>query len=175
MRNLMKLIVITALVALLICVAMTCAMADEKIYTSPVFKLPVDRVQADEWAESQPEETTPEEVPEETPEEGEDLPDQPTQAPDGETAIEPEEQGQPQRYVRIYSSQGSVVTEGEIINLTSELIGFDGVEYTLQWQCDKGDGAGWTDVEGGTRGSLTFIASRETIQYSWRLLVNIIE
>jgi len=175
MRNLMKLIVITALAALLICAAMTCAMADEQIYTSPAFKLPVDRLEAEEWAEGQPEETTPEEVTDGNPEEGEDLPDQPTQAPDGETVVEPEEEGKPQRYVRIYSSQGDVVTEGEIINLTSELIGFDGAEYTLQWQCDKGDGEGWNDVEGATRGSLTFIASRETIKYSWRLLVNINE
>lgn len=175
MRNLKKLIVITALAALLICVAMTCAMADEKIYTSPVFKLPVDRMQAEEWVEAQPEETTPEEATEETPAEGEDLPDQPTQAPDGETVVEPEEQGQPQRYVRIYSSQGEVVTEGEIINLTSELVGFDDLNYTLQWQCDKGDGAGWADIPNATNRSFTFIASKETIKYSWRLLVNIIE
>jgi len=175
MRNLKKLIVIVAMAVLLICVAMTCASADEQIYTSPVFKLPLDRVQAEEWAENQPEDAEPEEgAEEETPgEEGD--PDQPAQEPDGETVVEPEEEGKPQRQVRIYSSQGSVVTEGEIINLTSELIGFDDVEYTLQWQCDKGDGEGWADVPNATRGNFTFIASKETIKYSWRLLVNIKE
>ena len=87
MKNLKKLIVITAMAALLICVAMTCAAADEKIYESPVFKLPVDRLQAEQWVENQPEET---EAPAETdvvPGEEEQLPDQPTQAPDGETLL----------------------------------------------------------------------------------------
>ena len=175
MKNLKKLIVITAMAALLICVAMTCAAADEKIYESPVFKLPVDRLQAEQWVENQPEET---EAPAETdvvPGEEEQLPDQPTQAPDGETIVETQENGEPQRYVRIYSSQGKVVTEGEIIRLTSELVGFDGMNYTLQWQWDKGEGAGWEDIPNATRDSYTFIAGKETIKYSWRLLVNIDE
>lgn len=175
MRNLKKLIVIVAMAALLICVAMTCAMADEKIYESPVFKLPVDRLQAEQWAENQPEETEPETADDEVPGEEGDLSDQPTQAPDGETIVETEENGEPQRYVRIYTSQGKVVTEGEIIRLTSELVGFDGLDYTLQWQWDKGEGAGWEDIPDATRDSFTFIASKETIKYSWRLLVNINE
>ena len=174
MRNLMKLIVITALAALLICAAMTCAMADEQIYTSPVFKLPVDRLEAEEWAEGQPEEEIPEEQPaEEIPDEDEQP--ETTQAPDGETVVEPAEEGKPQRYVRIYTSQGDVVTDGEIINLTSELIGFEGLDVSYQWQCDKNDGAGWFDIEGATRDRFTFIANKETIQYSWRLIVNINE
>ena len=44
MRKLMKLIVITALTALLFCALITCAAADEKIYTSPTFTLPTDRL-----------------------------------------------------------------------------------------------------------------------------------
>ena len=45
MKNLMKLIVITALTALLLCMVITCASADEKIYTSPVFRLPKDKLE----------------------------------------------------------------------------------------------------------------------------------
>ena len=89
--------------------------------------------------------------------------------------FEPTEEGKPQRYVRIYTSQGEVVTDGEIINLTSELIGFDGLDVTYQWQCDKNDGVGWFDIEGANRDRFTFIANKETIQYSWRLIVNINE
>ena len=54
MRNLMKLIAITAMTALLLFALMTCAFADEKIYTSPVFRLPLDRlVRAEQIMESQ--------------------------------------------------------------------------------------------------------------------------
>ena len=57
MRNLMKLIAITAMTALLLFALTTCAAADEKIYTSPVFKLPPERLEkAEELIEAQEEE-----------------------------------------------------------------------------------------------------------------------
>ena len=193
MKNQKKLIVIAAIIALLICaVLMSCAMADEKIYTSPTFKLPAEKIQ--EWADGQPEEETPEEVkPEEgTPEEGEledewldedpredeDLEGQ----PEGETPAEGQEgeEGEvvgeakvPERTVTIRSSQGDVVTEGEIIYLTSKLKGFDGLDIAYQWQVDRGDGEGWVDVEGANRSKHMFVADKETIQYSWRLIVTV--
>ena len=94
----------------------------------------------------------------------------------GATAeAEPEENSEPARQIRIISSQGPVVTEGEIIYLTGELIGFEGLNVSYQWQVDRGDGAGWTDVEGAVRSRHMFVASRETIEYSWRLIVHILE
>ena len=75
----------------------------------------------------------------------------------------------------IFSSQGDVVTEGEIIYLTSVLKGFDGLDVTYQWQVDRDDGKGWVDVEGATRDRHMFVASKETIKYSWRLLVRVNE
>ena len=64
MKNQKKLIVIVTMIALLMCVVFTYAIADEKIYTSPTFKLPADQIM--DWAESEPEEEVPEEgVPEE--------------------------------------------------------------------------------------------------------------
>lgn len=169
MKNLMKLIVIATMTALLICVAMTCAAADEKIYTSPVFKLPADRVT--DWANAQPDEVPPEDGtgaeqggPDEAgPEEGAE--------PVGDSG----ESATTERRVRIFSSQGDVVTEGEIIYLTSSLEGFDGLDVTFQWQVDRGDGKGWVDVEGANRSKHMFVASKETIQYSWRLIVNVDE
>ena len=185
MKNQKKLIVIAAIIALLICaVLMSCAMADEKIYTSPTFKLPAEKIQ--EWADGQPEEETPEEVkPEEgTPEEGEpeegDFEDEPeAETPaEGQEGEEGEVVGEakaPERTVTIRSSQGDVVTEGEIIYLTSKLKGFDGLDIAYQWQVDRGDGEGWVDVEGANRSKHMFVADKETIQYSWRLIVSIMD
>ena len=205
MKNQKKLIVIATIIALLICAAlMSCAMADERIYTSPTFKLPAEKIR--EWTESQPEEEVPaEEKPAEgTPEEGEpedewldDDPrgdeedgeptaETPAEGTEGETpaaGTEPQgEEGEvvgetetkaPERTVTIRSSQGDVVTEGEIIYLTSKLKGFDGLDIAYQWQVDRGDGAGWVDVEGANRSKHMFVADKETITYSWRLIVTV--
>jgi len=279
MKNQKKLIVIATMIALLICAAMlTCALADEKIYTSPSFKLPADQIM--EWAEDQPEGEAPEaeapaeepsekgepeeeewpddpredeewpedpredeeldpvtteqepeaeEPAEETEESGSEVPaeapegetpaegseeetpaetpegEAPVETPEGETpaegseeeapaetpaegetpaqATEPKEEKEqtaaeaktPERTVMIRSSQGDVVTEGEIIYLTSKLKGFDGLDIAYQWQVDRGDGAGWVDVEGANRSKHMFVADRETITYSWRLIVTILD
>ena len=227
MKNQKKLIVIATIIALLICAAlMTCAMADERIYTSPTFKLPAEKIQ--EWTESQPEEEVPaEEQPAEVKPEEESIsewedPDYdpreeesdpetpaavtgdetPAEVPEGETPAEVTEgetpaevsegetpaetvEGEngtvvaeaetkaPERTVTIRSSQGDVVTEGEIIYLTSKLKGFDGLDIAYQWQVDRGDGAGWVDVEGANRSKHMFVADKETITYSWRLIVTV--
>ena len=255
MRNLMKLIAITVIAALLLCTMITCAAADEKIYTSPTFTLPADRlIRAEEIfdaREAEEEETEPEEAenPEEEltedekpaeseePDEDEELVegeeptegeepvegDEPTEGeepvegdepaegeelPEGEQPdedVQPEEGEEPdedsdleedegfeeldedagevaeelakqKRQVIIKSSQGEVVTEGEVITLRCELIGFDDDEQvTYQWQVDRGEGNGWEDVEGATKGKHIFIADRNTIRYSWRLIVNVID
>ena len=216
MRNLKKLIAITAMTALLLCALMICAAADEKIYTSPTFTLPTDRlIRAEEILDAQedanqteePEETS-EEVPEEDealPEEGEELTEEGEALPEAaeelpeadeelpEDGEEPEadedfeelnedvgevtaEPAKPKREVIIRSSQGEVVTEGEVITLRSELRGFDDDEQvTYQWQVDRGEGNGWEDVDGATKDKHVFIADRTTIRYSWRLIVNVIE
>ena len=220
MKNQKKLIVIATIIALLICAAlMTCAMADEKIYTSPTFKLPAEKIR--EWTESQPEEEVPaEEKPAEVKPEEETIPEwedpdydpreeesdpetpaavtgdeTPAEVSEGETPAEgtegetpaagTESQGEegevvdetetkaPERTVTIRSSQGDVVTEGEIIYLTSKLKGFDGLDIAYQWQVDRGDGAGWVDVEGANRSKHMFVADKETITYSWRLIVTV--
>ena len=222
MKNQKKLIVIATIIALLICAAlMSCAMADERIYTSPTFKLPAEKIQ--EWTESQPEEEVPaEEQPAEVKPEEETIPEwedpdydpreeesdpetpaevtgdeTPAEVSEGETPAEgtegetpaagTEPQGEegevvgetetkaPERTVTIRSSQGDVVTEGEIIYLTSKLKGFDGLDIAYQWQVDRGDGAGWVDVEGANRSKHMFVADKETITYSWRLIVTVMD
>ena len=214
MKNLMKLIVIATMAALLICAVMSFALADEKIYTSPSFKLPADKVM--EWAESQDEEPQPEdgepaedsEPVEEDAEPGEDAEPVEEDAEPGEDAEPVEEDGEPAedsepadenvestddsepegkdekpskkkdepeepaRRVKIYSSQKEVVQRGDFIYLTSKLEGFDGVDVSYQWQVDRGDGAGWVDVEGANGAKYKFVANDETITYKWRLIVN---
>ena len=240
MRKLMKLIATTAITLLLLAL-ITCAAADEKIYTSPVFKLPRERLErAEEILGGQEEEGEPEEsedladepedegeIPEEgettdedipgeeipgeeipgeeipgeeipgeeipgeeipgeddpedvTPDEDEDedfeaLDDDAGEVDDNTGEVE-EEPARPKREVIIRSNQGAVVTEGDQITMTSELRGFgDDEQVTYQWQVDRGDGAGWVDVNGATKFKYTFIANEETIKYSWRLIVNVIE
>ena len=200
MKNQKKLIVIVTMIALLICAAlMSCALADEKIYTSPTFKLPADEIM--EWVETQPEGEAPEgEAPEGEqpaegtpeegePEEGDDLDEDRDDEPAGDTSEQGETPAEgtgeedeivgvaktPERSVMIRSSQGDVVTEGEIIYLTSKLKGFDGLDIAYQWQVDRGDGAGWVDVEGANRSKHMFVADRETITYSWRLIVSVMD
>ncbi|MBR2511971.1 MAG: hypothetical protein IKE49_02765 [Firmicutes bacterium] len=179
----MKLIAITAMTALMLFALITCACADEKIYTSPSFTLPLDRLEkAEEILEAQEQAAAPEEQ-EETAEPGEEDPDEGEDPAEdegfeeldddaGEVTGEPVEE---KRRVLVKSSQGAIVTEGDQITLTSELYGFGDHLVEYQWQVDKGEGAGWEDINGGDRYKYTFIANRETIRYSWRLIVNVID
>ncbi|MBR2661789.1 MAG: hypothetical protein IKE15_10390 [Clostridia bacterium] len=179
----MKLIAITAMTALMLFALITCACADEKIYTSPSFTLPLDRLEkAEEILEAQEQAAAPEEQ-EETAEPGEEDPDEGEDPAEdegfeeldddaGEVTGEPVEE---KRRVVVKSSQGAIVTEGDQITLTSELYGFGDHLVEYQWQVDKGEGAGWEDINGGDRYKYTFIANRETIRYSWRLIVNVID
>lgn len=75
------------------------------------------------------------------------------------------------RSVNIYSDMGAVVHEGDIITLTGEVNGFSSSDISLQWQYDNG--MSWTDVPGANKLTHAFVATGETINYSWRLSVNI--
>ena len=74
-----------------------------------------------------------------------------------------------ERSVNIYSDMGDVVREGDVITLTGELIGFGDADVSLQWQYD--DGFMWVDVIGANHVTHTFVATSETVNYSWRLSV----
>lgn len=74
-----------------------------------------------------------------------------------------------ERSVNIYSDMGDIVREGDVITLTGELIGFHNEGVALQWQYD--DGFFWVDVAGANSLTHSFIATAETVNYSWRLSV----
>ena len=136
------------------------AIADDKIFTSEVYVIPEDRLDPEMMQEVQEPEPQPKEE------------EQPTEEPgtaDPEPEDVPEEDGPVERKVRITSSRGDVVIENEIITLSSQLIGFDGVDVQYQWQVDRGEG--WADVDGATGPTHQFVATRDTILYSWRLIV----
>ena len=156
------------------------AFAEERIYTSGTFKIPEDRI---ERTEALPEDETPEAetgeegIPEaENPETPETLPeaetpDAPETLPEGAEPVSGEE-GIPD------DAETPAVEEGqepeEPAALEAHLVGFGDLPVTYQWQVDRNDGMGWQDV-GSNRNYHVFIASEETVLYSWRLLVNVDE
>lgn len=167
MKKTTKLIAMLTVISLLTVLA-GAALADDKIYTSSVFKIPLDRVER------------PEEINVVEPEAEPEVTEEPVVEPEPEPVPEqPAGEAQPakpvERQVKIFSSRKDVVIENEIIELSSELIGFDDVVVHYQWQVDRGDGAGWVDVEGATRPKHSFVARRDTILYNWRLIVSVDE
>lgn len=71
--------------------------------------------------------------------------------------------------VTIFTSRKAVMVEGDIVQLTSRLEGFDGYEIRYQWECDKG--FGFEAVIGANADTYSFTLSDETLTWSWRLTV----
>ena len=67
--------------------------------------------------------------------------------------------------------EGQPAYKGTKITMTAELIGFDNVDYTSQWQYSL-DQQEWTNVPGATGTSLTFEVDETTVQYIWRVVAN---
>ena len=78
-------------------------------------------------------------------------------------------EAEPVRKVTIFTSRKAVMTEGESIELTSELEGFENNEIRYQWECDKGEG--FEPVEGANDATYIYAASLETLGWDWRLTV----
>lgn len=80
-----------------------------------------------------------------------------------------EEVVQPEMKVTIFTSRRVVMEEGETVNLTSKIEGFDGYEVLYQWECDQGNG--FQPIEAANADSYSYIASAETLSWSWQLMV----
>lgn len=89
---------------------------------------------------------------------------QPVEAED-----EAEPEAEPVRKVTIFTSRKAVMIEGEDIELTSELEGFENNEIRYQWECDKGEG--FEPVEGANDASYIYTATIEALAWDWRLTV----
>ena len=95
-----------------------------------------------------------------------------------EPAEEPEEEKQEEKPVidtskmslKIWDDRRPSMDVGETVTLYSELHGFEGINFSYRWQCNKGNG--WEDVPGGNGATYSFNASVDSLSWSWRLLID---
>ena len=59
---------------------------------------------------------------------------------------------------------------GSIAKIQAELIGYDNLKYSLQWQKSMDD-TNWNDVNGATQDTLIIVLSEETDHCYWRIIV----
>ncbi len=57
---------------------------------------------------------------------------------------------------------------GDVLTLSAQLIGFEELDYSLNWQVRR-DGGSWEDIGGATGTSLTVNIAEQHNGYSWRL------
>lgn len=55
---------------------------------------------------------------------------------------------------------------GQVVNMYAELEGFEGLDYTIQWQCSK-DRVNMEDIPGATGPDYSFIMDETTFYYIW--------
>lgn len=63
---------------------------------------------------------------------------------------------------------GKLSYVGARITLTAELTGFEGREYTLQWQYAVGDSDNWIDIAGANNDTYIFTLDEINTHYNWR-------
>ena len=139
----------------------------------------------EEQAEKEPEpeeeqETEPEEEPETEPES---EPEEQKEEPEGEPETEPEDEQPEGNESESESRKEEKIPDqsedkwdvvfpiiGDTAHLSAELIGYEGLEYTLQWQ-NSPDKEQWTDVPEATDLALDVLMTEENNHYYWRLVV----
>lgn len=94
---------------------------------------------------------------------GEPVPDEP----------EEEEKEPAERGVSVTNNIGATVSYGDVIVLTGHLMGYDDVDYVMQWQVNEGDG--WKDLPGERGISYSFVLDEHNIDYGFRLGVTVVE
>lgn len=121
--------------------------------------------------ESKTEETIATEV---TEQETQDVTAQPESA--SEATQEPETIQEPEvsvpaaeRSIQVVASNSSLKV-GETLKLTAKLSGFDGIEYTLNWQVKAQDGE-WKNLSGAHGETLKVELTSENIGSAWRVTV----
>jgi hypothetical protein len=66
---------------------------------------------------------------------------------------------------------GEPAYAGTLITMTAELIGFEDVDYTLQWQHSV-DNKEWINEPDAKGTTYTFELNETTVQYTWRVVAN---
>jgi hypothetical protein len=75
------------------------------------------------------------------------------------------------RAIRLSSDwpEGKPAYEGDMITLSAELIGFENLNYTLQWQHST-DMQEWVNEPGANGTSFTYELNETTCEYTWRVV-----
>ncbi len=91
------------------------------------------------------------------------------EAEQDENSKEPVEQPERDAHISI-SWDVENPTHGCVAHFKAILIGYEDVEYTLQWQWSE-DGQTWNNVEGATETTLDIVYTAQNGAYRWRILV----
>ena len=73
--------------------------------------------------------------------------------------------------IRVYTTHTDIIVAGQIIQLWAEVSGFEGLDVSFRWQYYT-DGE-WHDVENATSLTHAFVATPETVNYSWQLVASV--
>ena len=103
----------------------------------------------------------------------EDADDDAGEADDDDGKPEEDEAAVIERAIHVFTDAPSVVHKGQIINLYSELTGYEGCTLAYQWQYSA-DGNTWSDAAGATGAAYAFAATRDLINCVWRLAVTVL-
>ncbi|HNW86861.1 MAG TPA: hypothetical protein PLP25_09955 [Candidatus Limiplasma sp.] len=95
-----------------------------------------------------------------------------TETPADVTAA-PETEAPAVRSVEIHMDIPQNLKMGDTVTLTATLIGYEGVNVSLQWQYTK-DGKTWTDAKGANSLTYAFQVNDETASTAWRLAVTVL-
>ena len=80
----------------------------------------------------------------------------------------------PDRKIIIYAYWGEndYVEVGDQVQLTAELVGYEGLAYSLRWQYSQ-DGQGWSDLQNAVDSTYTFAVNESNYEMYWRIAVDI--
>ena len=111
----------------------------------------------------------------ETPaEEVTEAPAQEVTEPPAEEVTETPEAPAVERSVKIGLVSGSTIYDGDHVGLRAELIGYEDVAYTIQWQVWNAETQSWDDIAGAVTDTLWLDVTESMNGYQYQVLVTIL-
>lgn len=150
---------------------------EEATAEEPAELEPAEEEAVEEETEETVEEATSEEAPVEEVTSEEATPEQPLENPvipdDAMLMSRVYDALDADRSLTIYASWGGGdLYYGDIINMFVEVLGYEDVIYTLNWQYSV-DGSSWQNIDGATGTTYSFQITEENGNYSYRVIINI--
>ena len=117
----------------------------------------------------------------ETPEASEKTPEKEEKATKTDSGLREEEAAAKEERSELPENRNAIITiswddenpgYGSVAHFHAELIGYEGTEYTLQWQWST-DGNSWMDVDNATDVNMDITYSIENEEYRWRIVVDV--